>query len=234
MTRLRLVLVLVFVSLPLVAARLVDLRSVSPLHYDARALPDQIDSHRLLHEEVLEPEVVAMLSPESYTMRLYGDGADSNVWLYFAIYSSTGTTGAHDPAVCYPAQGWDASAPTERELVLASGDRMAVKSMSAILGGKEERVLYWFQPAKRWPTYTPRELFERMLDGFAGRPQYGFVRLSIALSRPDDEARAAADAKLAELGKALAPLVRRSLAGGSEDAGLPRDLAVGAGAVAVK
>jgi len=213
MTKLRLVLVLAFVSLPLVAARVVDLRALTPHAYDARALPEQVGSHRLLREQPLDAEVVSMLEPESYTMRLYEDDRDSAVWVYFAIYSGTDTTGAHDPAVCYPAQGWDASAPEERGIDLPGGERMAVRAMGATLGRKEERVLYWFQPAARWPVFTPREQVQRILDGFAGHSQYGFVRLSTQVSAPTEEERRLADAKLAEVAIALAPSVRQAVTG---------------------
>lgn len=213
MTRLRLALVLAFVSLPLVAARVVDLRALTPHAYDARALPSELGAHRLLREQPLDAEVVSMLEPESYSMRLYADDRDSAVWVYFAIYSGTDSTGAHDPAVCYPAQGWDASAPEEREIELPGGEQMAVRAMGATLGGKEERVLYWFQPAARWPVFTPREQLQRILDGFAGHSQYGFVRLSTQVTGPTAEDRTRADAVLTELAVTLAPSVRQAVAG---------------------
>ncbi len=213
MTRLRLVLVLVFVSLPLLAARVVDLRDATARTFDASALPDPLASHRLVREHPIEPEVLSMLAPESYTMRLYSDGRGSSVWLYFAIYSGTDSTGAHDPAVCYPAQGWETHAPEERGIELPGGERLAAKAMGATLGGKEERVLYWFQPAARWPVSTPREQLLRILDGFSGRLQYGFVRLSTQVTAPGDEVRRLADARLAEVAVALAPAVRQAVTG---------------------
>lgn len=213
MTKLRLVLVLAFVSLPLIAARVVDLRALVPHAWDARALPEQLGAHRLLREQPLDAEIESMLEPESYTMRLYDDERGSSVWLYFAIYSGTDSTGAHDPAVCYPAQGWDASAPEERPLELGDGERMAVRAMGATLGGKEERVLYWFQPANRWPTFSPREQVQRILDGFAGHSQYGFVRLSTQVVRPTAEERARADSTLAAVAAELAPAVRKAVTG---------------------
>ncbi len=213
MTKLRLALVLAFVSLPLLAARIVALRATAPRSFDAHSLPDRIAAHRLVHEQELEAETLAMLEPASYAMRLYSDDRDSSVWVYFAIYSGTDTTGAHDPTVCYPAQGWDTHTPQERVLVAADGESMSIKTMGASLGGKEERVLYWFQPAARWPTSTPREQLLRMWDGLAGRPQYGFVRLSSQVSQPGEEAIARVDARLAEIALALAPTVRQAVTG---------------------
>ncbi len=217
MTRLRLALVLAFVSLPLVAARVVELRANEVHSWNARALPVEISSHRLVREQPLDDEVVEMLEPESYTMRLYEDPSGAAVWIYFAIYSGTDSTGAHDPSVCYPAQGWDTGAPEERSLSLADGSTMAVRALNATLGGKEERVLYWFQPAERWPTFTPREQVQRILDGFAGRSQYGFVRLSTQVSGAAGIDRATADARLAAVARALAPSVRQAVAGEAAD-----------------
>lgn len=213
---LRLALVLAFVLLPLAAERVVETRARSSRSYDARSLPDRLTGLRLIREDALEPEILSMLAPESYTLRVYGDDQDLAVWLYFAIYSGTDTTGAHDPAVCYPAQGWDASEPDELELALADGELMVVKSLSATLGGREERVLYWFQPASRWPTSTPREQIQRMADSLAGRSQYGFVRLSVQASRPGLEARREADARLEAIAIELGPAVRRAVTAGTD------------------
>ena len=58
MTTLRLVLVLVFLSLPLVAERAVELRARSSHHYDARALPERLGEHRLIRVERLHGEAV--------------------------------------------------------------------------------------------------------------------------------------------------------------------------------
>lgn len=214
MTRLRLALVLVFALLPLMASRVSTLRSSHARTYDARVLPDRLAEHRLRGERPLDEDVIAMLSPESYTMRVYADEAGSVVWIYVALYSGTGTSGAHDPTVCYPAQGWDAAAPEEREIEISPDEKLTVKLLAASQAGREELVLYWFQPAGRWPAPASPEHLLRILDRFEGNPQYGFVRLSTALGRKGDGSREAAEARLSRMAVEAAPWIRRAVAGG--------------------
>jgi EpsI family protein len=205
--------VLVFALLPLLASRVSTLRSSHARSYDARVLPDRLGEHRLRAEQPLDADVVAMLSPESYSMRVYADEAGSVVWIYVALYSGTGTSGAHDPTVCYPAQGWDAAAPEERELVLPTDEKLTVKLLAASQAGREELVLYWFQPAERWPAASSPEHLFRIVDRFAGHPQYGFVRLSTSLDTKGDGEREAAEARLTRMAVAAAPWIRKAVAG---------------------
>lgn len=202
---------LVFALLPLLASRVSTLRSSHGHRYEARVLPELLAGHRLRGEQPLEAEVVAMLSPESYSMREYVDDAGREVWIYVALYSGTGTSGAHDPTVCYPAQGWDAAAPEERALAISPDEALTVKLLAASQAGREELVLYWFQPAERWPAPASPEHLLRIVDRFAGRPQYGFVRLSTSLGRKGDGSRAAAEARLARIAVEAAPWIRRAV-----------------------
>ena len=213
MTRLRLTLVLVFALLPLVAARVSAIRSAQPRSYDARVLPERLGEHRLRGEQPLDADVVAMLSPESYSMRAYTDDAGGVVWAYVALYSGTETSGAHDPSVCYPAQGWDAAPPEDRELAVLPGEKLTVKLLAATQAGREELVLYWFQPAHRWPVAASPEHLLRILDRFEGRPQYAFVRLSTDLGTRGDGSRADAEALLARMAIEAAPWIRKAVDG---------------------
>jgi EpsI family protein len=213
LTRVRLALVLLFALLPLVASRVSTLRSAHARSYDARVLPERLAGHRLRGEQPLASDVVTMLSPESYSMRVYTDDDGSVVWVYVALYSGTETSGAHDPTVCYPAQGWDAAAPEERELPLASDEKLTVKLLSASQAGREELVLYWFQPAGRWPAPASPEHLLRILDRFEGRSQYAFVRLSTDLGTQGDGSRAAAEARLARMAVEAAPWIRKAVDG---------------------
>lgn len=204
---------LVFALLPLLASRVSTLRSSHAHHYEARVLPTLLAGHRLRGEQALEEDVVTMLAPESYSMREYVDDAGREVWVYVALYSGTGTSGAHDPTVCYPAQGWDAAAPEEHDLALSPDGTLTVKLLAASQAGREELVLYWFQPAARWPAPASPEHFLRIVDRFAGRPQYGFVRLSTSLGRKGDGSRAAAEERLAKVAVEAAPWIRTAVSG---------------------
>lgn len=211
MIRLRLILVLVFVCLPLLASFYSRIRAHGEASLDATNVPERLGNHRLRGETPLDEDVVEMLLAESYTMREYGDDSGSRVWLYLAFYSGDGTSGAHDPAVCYPAQGWDPSEPIELELGLPTGEKLTVKVMTAAQAGREEIVLYWFQPADRWPVRATAEHLSRVVDRLRGHPQYGFVRLSTQLLRSDVASRENAGARLAAIAVELAPWVRQAV-----------------------
>jgi hypothetical protein len=73
-------------------------------------------------------------------------------------------------------------------------------------------VLYWFQPAGRWPLGAALEQLARVLDALAGRPQYAFVRLSAPADARFDGA-----GDLAEFAARVARPIRAALA--PEDAG---------------
>ncbi len=212
MTRLRLGLVLLFVLLPLVAARVSSLRSQWNGEFATGGMPARLDDHLLREEQPLQSDVLSMLVPKWYTMRRYADDAGASVWLYVAFYSGAESGGgAHDPAVCYPAQGWAASPTVERELAFLPSEPAVVKVLSATQGGREELVLYWFQPAGRWPAGGATERFMRLLDRLRGRPEYAFVRLSTQLANASDASRVAAESRLRRIASDLAPWVKNAV-----------------------
>ena len=216
MVTLRLTLVLASLALPLVAAWW-PAASLESIAFDARSAPGQLGGFLAVEDAPLEDDVLAMLQPETYLMRRYqraGPEADPEaIWLYLAEYSGLGTTGAHDPAVCYPANGWDLQGLRDREIHLASGDRLIARLLLASQSGREELVLYWFQPVGRWPQSAPAEPLLRAWDRLQGRPQYVFVRLSTPL----EEGRASGERALLELARELAPWLAGALRGGAQE-----------------
>jgi hypothetical protein len=68
---------------------------------------------------------------------------------------------------------------------------------------REQAVLYWFQPASRWPKAGALEQLFQVFDAASGRPQYAFVRLS----NPRDGS-GQSEADLMEFASALAPAIR--------------------------
>lgn len=190
---------------------LADLRPGGMLRFDTDAMPTRLADHELRHEQRLENEVLLLLVPQWYTMRAYADDAGRVAWLYVALYSGSEPGGAHDPTVCYPAQGWEASSTVERELEISPGDRAVVRRMSATQGGREELVLYWFQPARRWPSHALPERVLRIFDRLQGRPEYAFVRVSAQLSRSSDGSAQAEEERLSRVAIAIAPWVRNAV-----------------------
>lgn len=206
MVGLRLALVCLLSSLPLLTAWRSGTQA-GPLGLDTSQAPSEIGVHRAVTDAPLEPEVLEMLQPDSYVMRLYRSEAAPEVWLYLASYSGLGTTGAHDPAVCYPANGWDLQGLSDREVALPGGEALTAKLLLAAQSGKEELVLYWFQPVDRWTRPAPAEQLLRAYDGFAGRPQYVFVRLST----PIDDDRPRSEQVLIDFARDLAPWLRTAM-----------------------
>jgi len=61
---------------------------------------------------------------------------------------------------------------------LADSVLLRTKRLEAHQGSAKEAVLYWFQPARRWPVPGVGEQLMRIVDAVSGYPQYAFVRLS--------------------------------------------------------
>lgn len=214
MTRLaRLALVSAALLLPIATHHMVTTRAVART-FDLQRLPARLGSLDLSSEEQLPADVLAMISPDAHTLRLYTGESGVGVWAYLAFYAGTGSKGAHDPEVCYPAQGWDVATLDNREVTLADGKSLTGKLLAADLGAQEELVLYWFQPAGRWPRQSPVELALRGIDALAGRSRYAFVRLSTRIAAADVAERRAAEARLVDAARALAPAVRAAVDAG--------------------
>lgn len=209
MRMLRLAAVFVLLWLPVATWALGGWATGGPLPFDAAAAPARIGSHAAVRDDVLAQDIVAMLKPDSYVMRLYTARSAPPVWVYLASYSGRDTTGAHDPAVCYPSDGWDLQGLRERTVELDGGEVLTARLLLAARSGREELVLYWFQPVGRWPHPAPLEQAWRAYDGFSGRPQYVFVRLSTAL----DAGPAVGEALLVDFARALAPWLREAMEG---------------------
>ena len=177
-------------------------------------LPQTIGPWVVADERRLSEEHREMLMPDAHLWRLYAAPGRSPIWLYVAAYGGrTGYDGgAHDPEVCYPAQGWEIVASRDVDVPLGQATLRA-KLLEAHQGGHEQKVLYWFQPAARWPQGAVVEQLARILDAIANRPQYAFVRLAA----PEGEGFDAA-ADLAEFAARIAQPVRSGLEGDGDAA----------------
>lgn len=208
---LRLAAVLAALLLPLGTQELIASRARGVAKFDLERIPDRLGALALAQEQELPADVLAQIAPDAHALRLYADENGGGVWAYLAFYSGTGAVGAHDPQVCYPAQGWDIAALRSREVTLADGKSLTGKLLAASLGGQEELVLYWFQPAGRWPRPPLLELALRGIDALAGRSHYAFVRLSTRVPARDAAQQSAAEARLVDAARALAPAVRATI-----------------------
>lgn len=143
-------------------------------------LPSQIGPWTEDGENRLDAEVFAIIEPDAYLMKHYSAPGRTPIWLYLGVYAGRAGygSGAHDPAVCYPAQGWEILASERFEVPLSNAATLHAQRLEAHLGSAKEAVLYWFQPASRWPAPAAVEELLQVVDAVSGRPQYAFVRLS--------------------------------------------------------
>jgi EpsI family protein len=143
-------------------------------------LPARIGSWSLAAEHSLSGGELDMLAPDAYLARRY-DWAGLPIWVYIAMYGGQRSDGkgAHDPLICYPAQGWEVVS-TRRVKVPLPGGESFVGNLAVVQQGRAEQVvLYWFQPADRWAGRQSLEQLARIWDAISGRPQFAFVRLAI-------------------------------------------------------
>ncbi len=143
------------------------------------SVPLQAGPWQLDKESQLEADVLEMIQPLAYVMRRYQAPGRTPIWLYVGIYAGrAGQVGAHNPNVCYPAQGWEVLETESARIPVTDADEIAAQLLYAHKGRRTESVYYWFQPAGRWPAHGASEQILRMFDAVAGRPQYAFVRVS--------------------------------------------------------
>lgn len=125
-------------------------REVIPNSPPLSALPNQIESWRLLQEGVMDKETLEVLKADDTLTRTYGDGRRA-LNLFIAFFRSQRTGKApHSPKNCLPGNGWvqdssqiihidipNRAEPIEaNEYVVARGDYKSV-------------VLYWYQSRDR-------------------------------------------------------------------------------------
>lgn len=179
----------------------------SQITVDDDVIPKQLGDYVVVAEDRLDADVLEMILPEAYVMRLYHGQAENDlVWAYVSLYQGKGPVGAHDPSVCYPAQGWQILKSQGVDVEIENGDSIAARLLWTYKHGTEELVLYWFQPAGRWPVAGWKEDFLRVYDSLRRMPQYGFVRLSTRTANGDRGREI-----LVDLARELAPSVRGAL-----------------------
>ena len=213
--RIRLVLVILFLMLPISSASIGRWVGASREPTSIDRVPAQLGGIPLVREAALSDRVLSVIEPEDYLMALYGATAEQ-IWTYVAFYSGYGVTGAHDPSVCYPSQGWVISDLNNYPLTLTSGETLNAKLFRAHQGPQVELVLYWFQPSRRWPRTEPVEPFLRVFDAITGAKQYAFVRLSLPLLDTSEATERRATDQLMAMARDLAPWTRGILSGETE------------------
>lgn len=202
---------LVGVALALLAPGLVlvvwTLNDGSSVEVSSSAVPSQVGPWSQVAEERLEDRILAVIGPSSYVARTYEAEGSSPVALYAGFY--TGRVGQskapHDPEVCFPSAGWETLAVQRIDVPVSADETLRAWLLDTHKGSERQLVLYWFQPADRWPRGVVVEELMFLFDAVAGRPQYAFVRLVAGV--PDAASRSAVlDDLLAFAGGLARPL----------------------------
>lgn len=143
------------------------------------ALPEQVGPWRLSRERPLDDAVWRQIRPDFHTFRLYEAVGRNPVAVYVGLYRGRAAReAAHDPRICYPAQGWEILAEDTLHLELpGERERLRATALHLELDGTDREALYWFQPAGRWPGPYLSEQLRQIASGLLGSPQYAFVRL---------------------------------------------------------
>jgi EpsI family protein len=145
------------------------------------SLPQHVGIWRATAEEQLDANVLASIDPDAYVIRLYEAPGQAPITIYVGFYAGRAGygKGAHDPEVCYPAQGWEILSSDPHAVPLANAESLSARLLRVHHQSRKDAVIYWFQPAARWPADGATEQALRLLDAATGRPQYAFVRLSV-------------------------------------------------------
>ena len=171
-------------------------------------IPERIGPWTSVAEDALNEAALGQIRPDAYRLRAYAAPGRAPIWLYVGLYGGRGggAKGAHDPEVCYPAQGWEILQSGPRAIVLEDFAVVHAAALRVHHQRRRQSVLYWFQPAGRWPEPPALDQLYRVFDALVGRPQYAFVRLSAG---EDDAGQA--DADLAEFAALAAPSLRAAV-----------------------
>jgi EpsI family protein len=166
-----------------------------------------VGSYEFAQEGRLEPEIAEVVRARDYVLREYRGPGLPPIALYVAAYGSVRElgAGAHDPRLCYPAQGWEVLISEPAAIPLDDGPSLRVEEMVTRQERAEELVLFWIQPAERWPGPPALEQLLGLVDAISRGDRYAFVRLSAPSL--DGGART----HLREFARELAPHVRGAL-----------------------
>lgn len=183
-------------------------RRTDETHVPTLRIPERIGAWTSVTEDTLDEEALQQIRPDAYRLRAYAAPGHASIWLYVGLYGGRGGDGrgTHDPEVCYPAQGWEILQSGPSEILLEDFAVLHTAALRVHNQRRKQSVLYWFQPAGRWPGRPALDQLYRVFDALVGRPQYAFVRLS---ATEDGSGQAGAD--LAEFAALAAPALRAAV-----------------------
>jgi EpsI family protein len=139
---------LLFVLLALQAAVFYGMPKETPaeLLRPLGALPQQLANWTMVREDVVQPEVQAVLRADETLTRLYANSesvSPTNLFIAFFKSQSSGVA-PHSPKNCLPGAGWVA---TESQIIPIDTTRGKIEANRYVIAKGENRmvVLYWYQ-----------------------------------------------------------------------------------------
>lgn len=148
-----------------------------------------IDGWQTSADHQMEQKIVDALRLDDYLFRTYRRDNDT-LALYIGYYLTSKKVGAaHDPAVCFPGQGWCLTRqekPSRAES--SSGAPVTYSVMVAEREGQKELVAYWFQAYETPCPGTFGQKLSLLKQRLSGSPEdNAFVRITISLDKRSQE-----------------------------------------------
>jgi EpsI family protein len=167
------------------------------------------------YTKVVNPEAKELLEKlySQVVSRIYVNDLGYRIMLSVAYGGDQlGSLRAHEPEVCYPAQGFTVHTNEEGVLPTSFGD-IAVRRLYTTLGSRKEPVTYWFTVGDRAVLGRTQKRWIDLRLGLTGRIPDGLIfRVSSLDSDPVNAYRMQAKF-VNELILEVSPEVRRRLAG---------------------
>jgi exosortase D (VPLPA-CTERM-specific) len=185
-------------------------RQPEPVDRESLALfPMQLGDWRGWPQQ-LDPATAGVLGADDHlAARFTGEAGQVDLLLTFHRSLAGGKGGVHSPAICLPAGGWEVSQWTRETVEMPAGASPITVNRAVIQKGLQRQlVYYWFEQRGERTASEYALKFHALFDALAtGRSDGGMVRLVTPFERTEDIA--AAEARLAEIVRRLAPILPR-------------------------
>ena len=156
---------------------------------------------RSVADETINPDSLAMLSPDDYLARVYQSAEPGRKAELFIAYYKTQlrAKNAHDPKVCLPGSGWN---PLDSHVSYVSlpSDRRPFPANYYLIekDGTKQVVLYWFQTLRGAYTHEQQLRLQRIIDAIQiNRTDVALVRISVPVTASGLQAAGASAVALA-------------------------------------
>ncbi len=194
-------------------------RNVQIPERDVFALfPRQLDEWRQVGvPERLELAVARALKADDYHSVNFARSRDEPaVGFFSAWYKDQSNGGVHSPEICLPGAGWEIAWLEEDDISADLGVDTPFEINKAIIQKGETRMMvyYWFEQKGRKVAWDVAARFYLVYDGIAtGRKDGAIVRLTTLIDSSEDNPEQAAEARLNDMMRAVAPSIPRFIPG---------------------